>query len=263
MFFIITALSVSVSLLYGQSRPQWNGKRCAVVLTYDDALNVHLDRVVPLLDSLGMKGTFYLSGYYPGFRVRIADWKKAAALGHELGNHTLFHPCEGKAPGREWIPPDYDLNNYTMSRLLDEIRMTNTLLESVDGKKVRTYAYTCGDMKVADSSYVAYIKNDFAGARGVRGTPQNIQDVDLFNVGSIMINGESGDELISLVRQAQEQNGLLVFLFHGVGGEHPLNVSSEAHRSLLLYLKRNEKDIWIASMVDVVQHIAAMRTKNK
>src|SRR5689334_8367364 len=67
----------------------WNGKKASVVLTYDDALNVHLDNVIPLLDSVNLKGTFYLSGYFPGCRDRIPDWRRAAASGHELGNHTL------------------------------------------------------------------------------------------------------------------------------------------------------------------------------
>lgn len=40
----------------------WRNKRCAVVLTYDDALDVHLDHVIPQLDSSGFKGTFYLTG---------------------------------------------------------------------------------------------------------------------------------------------------------------------------------------------------------
>src|SRR5262245_64846761 len=83
----------------------WHGKTCAVSLTYDDALNVHLDNAIPILDSLGLRGTFYLSGYFPAFRERVADWKAAAAKGHELGNHTLFHPCTGKLPGREWVKP--------------------------------------------------------------------------------------------------------------------------------------------------------------
>jgi sialate O-acetylesterase len=69
---------------------QWKNRKCAVVLTYDDALNVHLDKVIPALDSLAMKGTFYLSAFYPGCKSRIADWR-AASKGHELGNHTLFH----------------------------------------------------------------------------------------------------------------------------------------------------------------------------
>ena len=121
---------------FAQDKNPWKGKRCAVVLTYDDALNVHLDNVIPALDSLDLKGTFYLSGYFPGCRNRLSDWSKAAKNGHELANHTLFHPCTGKIPGRDWVKPGYDLGSYTMQRLLDEVRMTNVLLESLDGKKL-------------------------------------------------------------------------------------------------------------------------------
>jgi sialate O-acetylesterase len=71
-----------------------------------------------------------------------------------------------------------------------------------------------------------------------------------------MINGESGQQLVNLVRKASETGSLLVFLFHGVGGEHSLNVSLEAHRELLQFLKENEKEIWTATMVDAAIHIA-------
>ena len=37
---------------------------------------------------------------------------------------------------------------FSLKRITDEIRLTNTLLESVDGKKQRTFAFTCGDTKV-------------------------------------------------------------------------------------------------------------------
>src|SRR5689334_12514889 len=87
IFFLCNGLSA-------QTFSPWPGKKCAVVLTYDDALNTHLDHVIPLLDSFGLKGTFYLTAYAPACK-RIDDWRKAAAEGHELGNHTLFHPCIG------------------------------------------------------------------------------------------------------------------------------------------------------------------------
>src|SRR6185436_8705764 len=127
--FFILVLSLAVS---GQFNQAWQGKKCAVVLTYDDALNVHLDNAIPLLDSLGLKATFYLTANAPGSRNRIEDWKKAAAKGYELGNHTLFHPCIG-GPGREWLRPEYDMNNYTVQRMVDETRMTNVFLEALDG----------------------------------------------------------------------------------------------------------------------------------
>jgi peptidoglycan/xylan/chitin deacetylase (PgdA/CDA1 family) len=233
----------------------WHHRKCAVVLTYDDALNVHLDNVVPLLDSLGFRATFYVPGFFPGFRERVKDWISVAKEGHELGNHTLFHPCEGKSPGREWVKPDYDLNKYTVQRMVDEIGMANTLLEAMDGRTRRTFAYPCGDMKAGDSSYVDWIKGSFVAARGVGGEMQRMNEIDLYDIHCYMVSGQSGDELIGLVKKAMENNALLVFLFHGVGGEHNLNVSLDAHRKLLDFLKQNEMDVWIAPLVEVAEYV--------
>jgi hypothetical protein len=72
-----------------------------------------------------------------------------------------------------------------------------------------------------------------------------------------MVNGQTGDELIGLVKEALSKNALLVFLFHGVGGEHSLNVSVSDHRKLLVYLKQNMKDIGVASLIDIVERIKA------
>ena len=238
-----------------QNSNPWNGKKCAVVLTYDDALNVHLDNAIPLLDSLGFKGTFYLSGYFPGCRDRLSEWRTAGENGHELANHSLFHPCTGGIPGRDWVKPDYDLSTYTMQRLLDELRMTNTLLESLNGRSPRTFAYPCGDTNVGDQSYIENIKKDFVSARGVKKEMVRIDSVDLYNVPSYGINGETGEQLVALVKEAMEDNALLVFLFHGVGGEHNLNVSLESHRELLNFLKANEKDVWVAPFVEATDFV--------
>ena len=249
----LLVLSITFGLCgYAQT---WNGKRSAVVLTYDDALNVHLDNAIPLLDSLQFKATFYLSGYFPGCRERLTDWRKAATKGHELGNHTLFHPCLGNQPGRQWVKPEYDMSKYTIQRMVDETRMTNVLLEAIDGKKKRTFAFTCGDMKIGDSSFINTMKKDFVAARAVRNQMHKINEIDLLNVDCYMVNGEAAAQMIEWTKKAMETNSLLVILFHGVGGGNSLNVSLPAHREFLEYLKKNEKDIWIAPMLDVAEHI--------
>jgi sialate O-acetylesterase len=102
---------------------------------------------------------------------------------------------------------------------------------------------------------VSQIRNEFAGARGVAGKMQTIDEIDRMDIGSYMINGQSGDELIALVKQALEKKSLLVFLFHGVGGEHDLNVSLEAHKKLLQFLKENETDIWVAPLADIAEYV--------
>jgi peptidoglycan/xylan/chitin deacetylase (PgdA/CDA1 family) len=252
---LLTALSLT-SALYAE-KPPWHGKRCAVCLTYDDALNVDLDNVVPLLDSLGMRATFYISGSSKSFRARWKEWRNVAAKGNELGNHTLFHPCEGKAPGREWVKTEYDLNGYTVERMVNEIDMANVLLAAIDGKSRRTFAYPCGDRKAGDSSYVGELKERFVAARGVEGKMQKINEIDLFDVGAYVVNGQSGSELVGTVEKAMEKNALLVFLFHGVGGGHDLNVSLDAHRQLLRFLKKNRNEIWVAPLIDIAEYVKA------
>ncbi|HEY6978040.1 MAG TPA: polysaccharide deacetylase family protein [Chitinophagaceae bacterium] len=260
LFIVITFPAVNS---FAQNDIRWNNKKCAVVLTYDDALNVHLDNVIPLLDSLGLKATFYLSASFPGCRNRLDDWKNAAAEGHELGNHTLFHPCTGSIPGREWVKPDYDLSRYSVKRMIDEVRMTNIFLQALDGKTKRTFAFPCSDTKIGDTAYIDSLKNDFIAARAVREEMHTIDEVDLYNTDCYAINGQTGDQMIALVKQAMQKNTLLVFLFHGVGGEHAINVSLNAHSQLLHFLKQNEKDIWIAPMIDVAEYTKAYQSKKK
>jgi hypothetical protein len=139
----------------------------------------------------------------------------------------------------------------------------NTMLASIDGRSKRTFAYPCGDMKIGDTFYLDGMKKDFIAARGVRGDMPTPDKVDLYNVSCYGINGQSGDQLISMVRQAMQKQGLLVFLFHGVGGEHSLNVSLEAHRQLLQFLAANKNEIWIATMIDVTEFIKAQGTRHK
>ncbi|TDN40617.1 chitooligosaccharide deacetylase [Hymenobacter sp. UV11] len=240
-----------------QTTSVWHNKQCAVVLTYDDAIDADLDRVVPALDSLKLRGTFYLIGSAPAVAKRLPEWRRAAQRGHELGNHALFHPCDGSLPGRAFVTPDNDLSKYTVGRAVAEIRANNTLLNAIDGKTARTFAYPCGDRQIGGVNFYDQLKPDFVAARGVTGGLQTAAQVDLSNVDCYAINGQNGQYMIDLVKQAQQSHTLLVFLFHGVGGGHSLNVDLAAHRQLLRYLKAHERDIDIAPLVEVAERIQA------
>ncbi|MBF9140607.1 polysaccharide deacetylase family protein [Hymenobacter properus] len=265
MKFLLLALAIGL-LATGAAPAQtspapnsWHNKQCAVVLTYDDAIDVDLDNVVPALDSAKLRGTFYLIGSSPVVTKRLPEWRAAAKRGHELGNHALFHPCDGSLPGRAFVTPDHDLHTYTLGRAVDEIRANNTLLTAIDGRTSRTFAYPCGDLQIGGVKFYDQLKNDFVAARGVAPGLQTVAQVDLSNVDAYSINGQNGQYLIDLVKQAQQSHTLLVFLFHGVGGGHSLNVALPAHRQLLRYLKAHEKDIWVAPMVEVAQQIKAVQ----
>lgn len=252
---LFSLLVLFVNICFAQSERPWKGKKSAVVLTYDDALNIHLNEVIPALDSLNLKGTFYLIGSSPVVASRINEWRAAARTGHELGNHTLNHPCDGTLTGRDFVSKENDLSRYTVDRAVNEIRVTNTLLKAIDGKQHRTFAYPCGDLTIGDSLFYNSLKNDFAAARGVMSGYVQPKTDDLSNVLSFAQHQNTGEQMIAQVQEAQRTGSLIVFLFHGVGGEHSLNVSSSEHKKLLTYLKSNEKDIWVAPLVDVALEI--------
>jgi peptidoglycan/xylan/chitin deacetylase (PgdA/CDA1 family) len=244
---VIICLFSAVVFAQEQNR-NWNGKKCAVVLTYDDALNIHLDKVIPILNSYQFKGTFYLIGSSPVVSQRIEEWRTAAQQGHELGNHTLNHPCNGNLPGREFVTPETDLSKYTVARAVKETQITNTLLKAIDGKNER-------DFTIKDTLYYNFLKDDFVAARGVTPGYLNKKEVDFSNVNSFFENGSTAEQMIAEVEEAEKKGSFIVFLFHGVGGEHPLNIDLEEHRKLLEYLKKRKKDIWVATMVDVAKYI--------
>ncbi|MDB5109157.1 MAG: Polysaccharide deacetylase [Mucilaginibacter sp.] len=256
--FIVTMVTVKA-----QNAQVWKNKQCTVVLTYDDAIDVDLDHAIPVLDSLKLKGTFYLIGSSQSLSSRMDEWRKVAKEGHELGNHAMFHPCDGSKPGRGFVTPENDLSKYTMAREANEIKMNNLLLKAIDGKDKRTFAYPCGDLKIGNELIYPHIEKDFVAARGVGAGMQTIDKVNLSNIDCYMINGQSADYMINLVKQAMQTHTLLVFLFHGVGGGHNLNVGLGEHSKLLHFLKDNEKNIWIAPMVDVAEHIKTYQDSNK
>lgn len=229
----------------------WNGKRAAVVFTFDDSVNEHLDKAAPILDQYNMKGTFYLTANFDGLRTRIDEWRKLAKNGHELANHTLVHPCVGNTPGREWVSKEKDLSTWSVQRMVDDIVATNIVLEAIDGETQRTFAYPCGDQTAMGQSYVPQIAPMFIAARGVGGGPELAKDINLMSIHSYMVNGESADKLNALVDQAIKEKKLLVFLFHGIDGGHPLDIKLDDFKALVAHIDSKKQQLWVDTMKNV------------
>ena len=52
-----------------------------------------------------------------------------------------------------------------------------------------------------------------------------------------------------------------MFMFHGVGGGHSINVDREAHRKLLAWLTSRKDDVWTDSFRNVMTHVIAERKR--
>jgi sialate O-acetylesterase len=258
--FLLLFLSCSFFILHGQRDYHWKGKSAAIAFTYDDALNQHLDIVVPILDSFNFKGSFYVAPVFQLLNTRMEEWKKIASNGHELGNHTLFHPCNG-GKGREWVSEEQDLRKYSYQRILNEVKVANDFLNAIDGKSERTFAFTCGDRFVDGKEFIRDLSSELKGARSVRNEMHTIDQIDIYNIDGFMINNQSFEEMRSWVDRAIEERSLLVFLFHGVGGGHGLNCSERVHSQIIKYIASKSKDILVEPLVEIVSHIEEWQKK--
>ena len=229
-------------------------KKAAVCLTFDDAQDSHLDNAIPLLDSLNMKATFYCPGNKASLYNRTSEWKKIVENGHELGNHSLFHPCDGRQ--FDWVKPENDLNRYSLEQIRMELYTANTLLKAMDGKTNRTYAYTCSNYKVQDdSTYVDVVKELFSAARSDGPIPNTMENIDIYFMPGWCVDSHTAKELIEYVKEARRNGTIATFMFHSVGGGY-LNVSNESLRELLIYLKENEQDYWVDTFFNVTEYIS-------
>src|SRR4051812_20392456 len=127
----------------------WNGHKAAIALTYDDSLHSQLDIAIQQLDAAGLKGTFFLMGRQVGDQV--PRWKAAAAEGHELGNHSVNHPC---AKGSYDMPAQYTSEAYSVDVLLTEIGVMNGFLQAMDGKPAHAFATPCDQHIVGGQDYL-------------------------------------------------------------------------------------------------------------
>lgn len=253
IFLIVSIFGIS----HINAQFKWpDGKKAAVVFTYDDGLDCHLDVAIPQLDEFGFKGTFFCPGQSPSLYSRMDEWREIVRNGHEIGNHTLFHPCNGSRG--DWVKPEYDLKNYTPAQIVNELRTANTLLKAIDGNEKRTFGYTCSDYIAGGTDFTPEVKKMFVAARCDGPVPQTMDDYDVFKTPSWGVNSPTAEDLVAYVEKAKANGTIAVFMFHSVGGGY-LNVGAEEHRKLLKYISENESEFYTGTFMEVMEYIKRNR----
>lgn len=255
-----TALLVAVSLACAATPIAtfaWpHGARAAVSLAYDDALDSQLDNALPALNRHGLKASFYLQLSNPSVSRRMAEWRRAAQAGHELGNHTLFHQCSGLSADRAWVQAHRDLDRVSVEQVKDQASVANTMLHAIDGRRERTFTVPCGDTLAAGRNYLPAIASEFVAikAGGGNGVVLTMDTIDPYAVRVLTPVGLSGKQLIDLVKQAQARGTMVNLTFHGIGGDY-LSVSSQAHEELVKFLAEHRRDYWTDTFLNIMQHV--------
>lgn len=256
-FLLAALLAVAAPVPHAADAFSWpGGAHAAVSLSYDDALDSQLDHAIPALDRAGLKGSFYLQLSNPAVGKRMAAWRAAAARGHELGNHSLFHQCSRSAPGHEWVQPARDLDTTSVAQMRDQVTLANTMLEAIDGRRERTYTLPCGDRLAAGRDYLPAVAGEFVAVKvgGGDGVIPSMAGLDPLAVPVLAPVGLSGKELIAIVERAGRQGTMVNFTFHGVGGDY-LQTSAEAHRELVDWLAAHRGEYWTDTFLNIMRHV--------
>ena len=228
-----------------------------VSLTFDDGLDQHLDVVVPLLNQRNLRGTFYVHLTAPTVSRRWRDWEAVAERGHELGNHTVFHPADER---KAWVLSGNALDDYTADRMQRELECANALLHAIDGRSERTFAYPCSnrtlgrrgwakrlafaagfersrvpslidrwklDIGSTEYDYSSLVlKTCFAGRAGGVSMESPVPPLPQFSRTALLsaaVESHSFDALRDFTLRALTSGSWAILQFHGVAGGHRMN----------------------------------------
>jgi hypothetical protein len=148
--------------------------------------------------------------------------------------------------------------------MLTEIEVMNRFLYAMDGRTNRTYAYPCAETTVAGKDYVDTLRRtglvQYARIGGdMTSVITDFSNLDLLRVPAVGLEDHTdGDSLVAFVKKVRDAGGMGVFMFHGIGGDY-ITTSSEAHRDLLDFLRKNKKDIWVATFQQAMDFVIKNR----
>lgn len=240
--------------------------RClgAVSLTFDDGLRSQREIAIPLLDEYGLHGTFYLNppvGVDEAARREWwAPWQAAARRGHEIGNHSLTHPCSENFAFQAGAR---GLEHLTLEELeADVLEAERRLRAAIPAHGARSFAYPCYQTYVGAGahrqSYVPIIARHFTAARALGETANDPARADLHCLWSHPVERLTGAALVGLAERAAAEGRWAVLTFHGINEGH-LSVAEGDLRELCAFLARHRARLWTAPLVEAAQRVANQR----
>jgi peptidoglycan/xylan/chitin deacetylase (PgdA/CDA1 family) len=234
------------------------GKQVAISLTFDDARESQVLIGTGLLNQYKIKATFYL---VPSSTVKqLAGWKKAVAEGHEIGNHSLLHPCTGNFP---WARKKA-LEDYTLKKMERELITTNDSIRILLGVQPKSFAYPCGQTFVGRGintrSYVPVVAKLFGSGRGwLDEGPNDPAFCDFAQLTGMEMDGKDFDEIVPLITAAKETGKWLVLAGHEIGVSGRQTTRVAMLKRLFEYAEDPSHGIWIAPVATVTEYIKKAR----
>jgi peptidoglycan-N-acetylglucosamine deacetylase len=236
------------------------GKRAAVSLSFDDARLSQVDTGLALFRKLGIKVTFFLEAN--NIEQRLPGWKRAVADGHEIGNHTMTHPCTANYA----FSLANALENYDLQMIAAELDGANAKIQELLGVAPKTFAYPCGQKFVGRGldvrSYVPLVAGRFIVGRGYLDESPNDPNVcDLAQAMGTPFDDRDFAEMKTIVDEAIKQGRWVIFVGHEIGKRGYQITDVQALEELAAYLKDPANGVWVGTVGEVGGYIEHSRRK--
>ena len=255
MIGIVVGFANFASAQYDTSVFKWpEGKKAAISLSFDDARESQVLRGTDLLDQFGVKATFFVVP--SAVEKQLNGWKKAVANSHEIGNHSLNHPCTGNF---SWSR-SHALEDYTLKMMKSELEECNKRVQELLSVTPSVFAYPCGQKFVGKGlntkSYVPLVSKMFLLGRGWMDEAANDPGYCNFaQLTGIEMDGKNFDEILPLINDAVKNGTWLVLAGHEMGDEGPQTTRLTMLKQLAEYVQNPVNGIWIAPMGTVAKYI--------
>jgi peptidoglycan/xylan/chitin deacetylase (PgdA/CDA1 family) len=234
--------------------------RAAISLSFDDARPSQLSSGVPLFERLGIPVTFFVLPDAVG--ENCAEWLEAVARGHEIGSHTLTHPCSANFA---WSRQN-SLERMTIADFKSDMREANRLLRHLLDIDPTVFAYPCGHTFVgkgrSTKSLVPLIARSFKVGRTFNDVAANSPaDVDLAQTMCVNSDDRTFENLRPMLEAAVADSAWLVLGGHEIGtaeqdGE---TTRTETIEAVVSWCRSN--GVWIDTIGNVARAVEVFGRK--
>lgn len=248
---------------FAQSSFAWpDGKQMAISLSFDDARESQVLIGTNLLNQYDVKATFYVVP--SSVKKQLDGWKNAVKNGHEIGNHTLTHPCTGNF---SWSRKNA-LEDYSIKSMKNEIKECNKQIKDLLQIECNVFAYPCGQKYVGSStntkSYVPLVAKTFQSGRGwMDEAPNDPMHCNFSQLTCIEMDGKTFEQLLPIVKEAKKNGTWLVFGGHEINESGAQTTRVETLRKLMEYVNDPVNSIWIQPVGTVTKYIKDQRGISK
>jgi peptidoglycan/xylan/chitin deacetylase (PgdA/CDA1 family) len=235
-----------------------DGKRAALSLSFDDGRKSQVEAGVALLDKHNVKATFYIVP--SAVEQQLEGWKRIVASGHEIGNHSLNHPCTGNfAWSRQKA-----LEDYTLDKMRDELERANRRIKELLGVTPVSFAYPCGQTFIGRGrdtrSYVPLVAALFGSGRTWQDETSNDPSFcDLAQTTGVEMDGRDFEQILPVLVKASETGRWVALAGHDIGHDGPQTTRVTMLEKLMRYASDPANKIWVAPVGTIAKYIREQR----